>query len=62
MSAKSKCPKFRMTFYRWGFRVCALKYCMVIDHNWPRLYCERYGLRKVYRIGRWSLRFPPRRM
>jgi len=51
-----------MTFYRWGFRVCALKYCMVIDHNWPRLYCERYGLRKVYRIGRWSLRFPPRRM
>ena len=56
------CPALYVCLFKWGIRVRVYGYCMVISRDWPRLFSERTGMQKVIRLGRWSMRFPARRM
>lgn len=42
-------------FFRWGlcFRINGSG--LVVQRDLPRLFSERYGYRKVWRAGRWSI-------
>lgn len=41
--------------WRWGMRVHLFGRGLYIGMDKPVVFSERYGYRKVYRLGRWAL-------